>query len=74
MIPRTTKEPISNQTGSCIKGAFRRVRESGVSLSGLPGCGECRNWRPARSGEASVPCVLTDIALGILPYVTTTLP
>jgi len=30
-------------------------------------------WLPATPGKASVPCVLTSVALGILPYVTTTL-
>ncbi|GAB2744764.1 hypothetical protein GCM10027038_48310 [Arthrobacter bambusae] len=55
-----------------------QVRQNGVSLSDLPAspCPKATTlkWQSARPGEASVPCVLTDLALGILPYVAPTLP
>lgn len=59
--------------GKFHKNAFRRVQKTGVSLSGEP-VHLVLMWLPATPGRASVPCVLTFVALGILPYVTSTLP
>jgi len=53
--------------------AFRRVQRSGVSLSGQP-VHLVLMWRPATPGEATMPRVLTIVALRILPYVTLTVP
>jgi len=51
--------------------AFRRVQRCSVSLSGLP-VHLVLMRRPATPGGATMPCVLTIVALGILPYVTLT--
>ncbi len=56
---------------------FRRVQRNGVSLSdrlNIRYCVPGTAWLPATPGKASVPCVLTIVALGILPYVRPTLP